>query len=442
MTIWLQVGTAKRLPQFQEVTDSRTAAGLLVEINRLRARAWATDLPTAAAEDWLDDRDVGAQHWVTMDGDVVVAAARLTIHREIDECADREAFGELLTSRVPVPIASMNRLVVQPSHRGRGLASQLDHVRLEAAARAGCRTVLATTIARRRTEALLRRGFTMLGVGPPLAGRLQSLGPCDLLAAAVPGRRGTTPELTENAHGWSSRILSECAEACLRFQVTQSGWAIDVGAAFGVASMPLAVLGARVVATDIDERHLRTMKAGVSPETGRLRSHGVLARVPRDDCFAAGCATAVHCSNVLHFLSGEEIGTAVRQMARWLRPGGRLFLMTATPFVGHLAGHLEEYERRARLGIRWPGEISEARRFAVAAIAPAIPSFLHLLEPDYVVPVIDEAGLRVLESRVMRRRGLPRVCRYDGRENLMIVAEKPSYGTRRSRTARASTRPR
>lgn len=145
-------------------------AAFLEEIGELRAAAWATELPPGAVmADRLDEFDRCGRHWVVLRGGRMVAAARLTVHGRIADAPYAQDFEGVFTCPPPTPIASLNRLVVSPAVRGRGLSGRLDAARLEAAERAGCRCAVAAVISgEHRVRALERFGFTVAGTGPKI----------------------------------------------------------------------------------------------------------------------------------------------------------------------------------------------------------------------------------------------------------------------------------
>lgn len=111
---------------------------------------------------WLDAHDEHALHWIVRDEDRVVAFARLCIHAQISDVPNAEAFS--LADPVESPLGCISRTAIDPAYRGRGISSELDRVRIDAARQASCRSVLAFTHAgSARVAALQRRGFRILG---------------------------------------------------------------------------------------------------------------------------------------------------------------------------------------------------------------------------------------------------------------------------------------
>ena len=156
---------------------------LLGKIGKLRVEAWKTEAPGAAAmEKWLDEFDRSARHWTVFESGMLVASARLTMHSTLADVPDAPSYAGVFRDPPGAPIGSLNRLVVHPSVRGLGLSKRLDLVRLEAAERMGCRSViLATASGSHRVRQLIGWGFELIGQGPPLSG------PSALLFAAARG---------------------------------------------------------------------------------------------------------------------------------------------------------------------------------------------------------------------------------------------------------------
>jgi GNAT superfamily N-acetyltransferase len=148
-----------------EVTDSR----LLEKIYRLRVKAWEVDAPPfTESETWTDRWDPISRHWAVLNGDEPIAAARLSLHTELENIPDRESYLNILPHNLNRPIASLNRLVVHPDWRKRGLSRRLDVIRLEAARAMGAASIIGVSDSgRHRIKQLVSLGFSVLGEGGP-----------------------------------------------------------------------------------------------------------------------------------------------------------------------------------------------------------------------------------------------------------------------------------
>lgn len=148
--------------QLVEVTDPQ----VLEQIYALRVIAWRSkvDVPDGVTQ-WVDDIDPLSKHWAVIRGNQVVAAARLSVHQLITEVPDPEGYHGVIDF-LPPPIGSMNRLVVHPDFRGRGLSKLLDQGRIEAARKFGCKNLVVSATDQKRAAALTAEGFKFCGEGP------------------------------------------------------------------------------------------------------------------------------------------------------------------------------------------------------------------------------------------------------------------------------------
>jgi len=142
---------------------------ILEQVYRLRVSAWrARNRDFPAMEAWTDAFDASGRHWVVLDGDAPVAAARLTVHSALLQAPSSEIYRGLLPDDLPGPIGVLTRLVVAPSHAGRGLSRALDLARIEAARESGCRHLIgATLVGLERVQQMSALGFNLIGNAEP-----------------------------------------------------------------------------------------------------------------------------------------------------------------------------------------------------------------------------------------------------------------------------------
>jgi predicted GNAT family N-acyltransferase len=108
-----------------------------------------------------DEHDAHAHHWGAYDGDSLVASARLCFHDDFESAPDGHLFSGL---PIPLPTASLNRLIVSRSHRRRGLGTQLDSARIMFARQSHAKSVIATPVQDEdRIVSLARLGFVTTG---------------------------------------------------------------------------------------------------------------------------------------------------------------------------------------------------------------------------------------------------------------------------------------
>lgn len=231
---------------------------------------------------------------------------------------------------------------------------------------------------------------------------------------------GAVPTL--NGRGFMMEALDSYSTEFAQYAGTQSGEVLDIGCAYGVATLAALERGARVCACDMEPRHLELLVQRAPSELRpRLRVvEGLLPGV----VFPQGSFDAILAARVVHFLDGPELRDAMGAMASWLRPGGRLFLTADTPYMQGWSVIAPEYELAKARGEDWPGLIRDFKRFSRnnSQAAPG-PEFLNTLDPEILARECERAGLIVEQASFF---GLNRpAASANGREHAGCVATKP-----------------
>ena len=210
---------------------------------------------------------------------------------------------------------------------------------------------------------------------------------------------GLVPTL--NNTGWMTVALDEISTDFARYAGTLNDEVLDIGCAYGIATLAALEAGARVLACDIEPRHLEILGERVpEPLRGNLRCQ--TAVLPDVD-FEPESFGAVLASRVLHFLNGPDVELTVQKMHDWLKPGGRAYLVADSPYVGPWRDHAAEYERRKAAGEDWPGFIDDYAQFLSAGTDPAEhPDYINPMDPDILARVCTDAGFEILEARFLR----------------------------------------
>lgn len=212
---------------------------------------------------------------------------------------------------------------------------------------------------------------------------------------------------TRNGMGWTAAVPGQMSERFIEYARSCGRPVVDIGCAYGVAAIP-----AGAIAVDLEISHLMALP----PAMDRL-----VAKFP-ELAFRAGSLGAVHASNVLHFLTGEELVEGVRRMGEWLAPGGRVFVQASTPFQRPFAGFLPEYARRVEAGELWPGWVAETRQITDYRRLHQYPASIHLLDEAVLRRLF--AGWEIEYCGYYRRHGLPASLYWDGRESVGLIARR------------------
>lgn len=236
------------------------------------------------------------------------------------------------------------------------------------------------------------------------------------------GRPGMIPTL--NGTGFMFEVRDSFTDDFISYSGQTTLPVLELGCAYGVASIPALEAGARVTASDMEPQHLEILKSKV-PEHLLGNLELVVATLPQAE-FSAGSFGAILCSRVLHFLSGEDIDTSVRKMAQWLAPGGRLYLIADTPY-GIWRKKIAAFEADKAAGMRWPGMMVGLHNFLPTDRPPAPtdkPPFMNVLDPELLARTCTEAGLEVIEAAFIPRPDFGGLGHMDGRENAGVLAVK------------------
>jgi SAM-dependent methyltransferase len=242
-----------------------------------------------------------------------------------------------------------------------------------------------------------------------------------------PGRR-----FTRNRMGWISEQIS--AQSGLFLDFCRAGHcassespALDIGTGYGLVALAALRAGAWVIANDVEPSHLRELERRAERETSpeeRLRLVLRPGNFPRDLFFPEGALGAVHCANVLHFLTGRQLTLGMSRIARWLRPGGKLFVQASTPYRAPFAPFIEEYERRVAAGEKWPGWVEKLSAICTHRQVSQMPRAMHFLDDRILGRLAVEAGLTVERAWLAPGDDLPADLRLDGRETACLIARK------------------
>jgi predicted GNAT family N-acyltransferase len=142
-------------------------AGHADEIGALRIRSWQSELgidPAYFARHlFTEPVDEVAHHWVIKQDDVVVGAARLSLHESIETVP----YASLLPRHywpqfAGKTIASFSRMVIDPEFRGHGFSTVFDRVRFELANEQHADFIVGATQLAFRRKALTNLGFSFI----------------------------------------------------------------------------------------------------------------------------------------------------------------------------------------------------------------------------------------------------------------------------------------
>jgi SAM-dependent methyltransferase len=222
-----------------------------------------------------------------------------------------------------------------------------------------------------------------------------------------------------NKTGWMTVSLDPYSEDFARYAGTIDDEVLDIGCAYGVATLAALEASASVCACDIEPRHLDILTQRV-PADARNRYRSETGALPGID-FQPDSFGAILASRVLHFLDGNQIEETVQKMHSWLKPGGRLYLVADTPYTGPWYIHADRYEKRKTEGDPWPGFVDNYAELLPEGTDPeGHPEFINPLDPDVLTRVCVAADFDIISAEFLSSS----TRHAKGREHAGIIARK------------------
>ena len=200
---------------------------------------------------------------------------------------------------------------------------------------------------------------------------------------------------------------------------------LDIGAAYGIATIPALEKGAYVVANDMDQRHLDILKSKVP---SALQNHLELkvGAMPHDINFPEHYFGVILASRILNFVDPKVLKLCFSLIYKWLKPGCRFVYLGATPYMGTFRHFLPQYLKNKQEGCEWPGLLEDIMAHAPADKAQNLPEFINLIDKDLLNVLLTESGF-VIETMdyIPAEKEHPEDMKLDGREHLGAIAIKP-----------------
>jgi len=228
---------------------------------------------------------------------------------------------------------------------------------------------------------------------------------------------------TLNRTGFMSAWVSdEFMKAFIEFAPRAPGPVLDVGAAYGVATLPALAQGAKVIANDSNSQHLQILqeRTPASHKQNLTLLPGLFPELK----IAPNSLGAILIARVLHFFDGDLIRKAFLMCNEWLMPGGRLILTAETPYLKNIQSFIPEYEKRCQNQWEWPGLITDFPRWDLRG-GENLPSQMHLLDEKVLQRELTRSGFNPLSIKSFARPEFPESLKLDGRESVGAIAEKP-----------------
>ncbi|MDX1901846.1 MAG: methyltransferase [Gammaproteobacteria bacterium] len=210
----------------------------------------------------------------------------------------------------------------------------------------------------------------------------------------------------------------------------KGGRVLEIGAAFGAASLQVLAHGVEMFCNDIEAKNLAVIRNRYIQEikntaTGDEKNLVLVPGAFPDELTALPKSSfdAILICRVLHFFSGEKIEQSFALIKSLLKPGGKVYIICETPYLKNWKNFIPEFEKRVAANIKWPGEISDPALYESSGRAPSLPKFVHWITKDVIDSALNRNNFNVIESSYIdRREQFPDDLLLDGRESVGVVA--------------------
>jgi SAM-dependent methyltransferase len=233
--------------------------------------------------------------------------------------------------------------------------------------------------------------------------------------------------LTLNNQGYMLSDLHAISEAFLNFADQASGPVLDIGAAYGFVVLQALKTKAYIIANDIEPQHLEAIKGNV-PEKEFGRISFVPGRIPGEVEFEENSLGAVLASGVLHYLPPLDFVLAIQDIARWLKPEGRFFFATPSPYTNLYKKFSLIFKKNKETGKEWPGYIDDTSK-VLPRFFNTSPQSIHLMDDDLVKSILEKNGLEIEQIKFFNI-PLPTTQFKEETNILGVIARKPQPDTR------------
>lgn len=230
---------------------------------------------------------------------------------------------------------------------------------------------------------------------------------------------------TLDGEGWIWLYRDEITQSYIDHAGRTKGLMLEIGAGYGDVVLEVLKRGARAIADEISGPQLEIIKERVSG-SGLTGLETIKAEFPEELDLPADYIDGILVSRVFHFFPGERIRESLRKVAEWLRPGGKVFIVTDSVYRTIFRDLIPVYEKNVSGGLEWPGWTEDVRKFIPTdRLNPETqPLAMNFLDPHLVRRELEIAGLETETAAFFRYTAGPDFARLDGREIVGAVGVK------------------
>lgn len=206
---------------------------------------------------------------------------------------------------------------------------------------------------------------------------------------------------TLNKYGYMSDLLLDPYSLDFLIFATQDltnpKKVLEIGAGFGKLSLEVIHYGGKLTIIDRDAQHIRSLEEHVD-KSFRKNIEFVVATFPLETDFEQNSFDAVFL-RVCQFLPGNLIEKGLKKISRWLKPGGRLYIIAPTVHIKSVPKYVRDsFQLKRKQGNLWPGENINTRDVFPLSIAENMTAKVHLMDLGTLVNALVRHDFQILDT--------------------------------------------
>ena len=200
-------------------------------------------------------------------------------------------------------------------------------------------------------------------------------------------------------HGAIWLYIDEITQAYLDFARRTHRTMLEIAAGYGHIVIKALEAGAeKVFANEIDAEQLAIIKSRIPAEYSN-KLVCCLGQFPEHFEFPDASFDGIYNARLCHFFTGDRIGASLMKFYRWLKPGGRLFLVNDAVYRTIFKPLIPLYEKRIAAGDEWPGFIRDVGSCIPEYLHPeTFPKTMNFMDPTVLTRELNRAGFKVVTA--------------------------------------------
>jgi len=231
---------------------------------------------------------------------------------------------------------------------------------------------------------------------------------------------------TLNQMGFMTSTLDSFSEEFTSFSSTpwqgSSKFSLEVGAAYGVATIKALEKGAHIIANDLHQDHLTLLHKRV-PDNFKNNLTLLPGSFPEDIELVNNSLKSILICRVLHFFNEERLKSSVQKFFNALEPGGKIFVVTETPYLKNFLPFVPIFEKRKEEGLQLPGFVEDVMKIDPIR-GQALPKEMMVFDKDVLSHLFKSFGFQIEKCEEFARPEFPEDLKFDGRESVGLIAKK------------------